>query len=216
MLAAQCEDAKWLELLLEAGANVNGSFDNFLSPSTCVAWHGRSKCLEVLLQHGADVNRNRRERKSALMFAAERGEIECVKLLLKAGADVNAKEHGVYTALWFASINGFTHCAELLLKAGACGRILLRNIHVLLRGERRLLPLVLAAGASDLQPDLAKNSAFHKKLTHPDLQSQCRRAIRRHLLSVSKFNLLITIPKLSLPEPIKEFLFIEDVVLLRS
>ena len=141
MFAAENRDSKCVELLIEAGANVNvmdtagphkfGPRGYGFTALMRAAYKGKDKCVNSLLKAGADASKYSSSQKfsdTALFFAVWKRHYTCAELLLKAGADVNGKiSHGKNmkgcTPLHQAARNGDEICLDLLLKAGA-------NVHV--------------------------------------------------------------------------------------
>ena len=112
-----------LEVLLNAGVDVNLADYSTLTPLMRAAEDGYVKSVKMFIQAGADVNRKNKEDETALMLAVLKGQEECVELLLNAGADVNFMSssggNNQFTALHAAVLSKNTKCLELLLKAGA-------------------------------------------------------------------------------------------------
>jgi ankyrin repeat protein len=102
-----------VQLLLEAGADVNakgGRFDNALQAA---AYSGHDKIVQRLLKEGANVNAEGGRGGNALQTASHNGHIRVVQELLHAGADTNGY------ALQAASLKGHDQTVRLLLEAGA-------------------------------------------------------------------------------------------------
>ncbi len=110
-----------IEILLEHGADVNGSPDSELTPLMNAAWFGRADVVRLLLEYGADVNRITKDGFTALVAAARGGSEEVAWLLLERGADVDPQKGVESTdcALITAALLGHTKIVELLLKHGA-------------------------------------------------------------------------------------------------
>ncbi len=117
-----------LELLLEAGADLNASGDwgntplYFLLRYWDVERASRVRQGVVwLLAHGADPNvRCGRERETALHVAARRGQAPAIiSLLLDHGAEVRARRGDGDTSWLLARRGGFDEVAALLERAGA-------------------------------------------------------------------------------------------------
>ena len=137
---------KCMEVLLEAGTDVNQRNYSTLTPLMIAAYQDYVDGVQKLIQAGADVNRRGDNDKTALILAGSEGHDRCVELLLNAGADANVltssgKKH--FTALHAAvdrstirmganvnrseenkmeltaQLEGADRCIELLLNAGA-------------------------------------------------------------------------------------------------
>ncbi len=120
------EDA--LQLLLEAGADLNGSGDWGNTPLYfLLRWWDVEREPRVhrgilwLLAHGADPNVTcGAERENALHAAVRRGQsVPVVRALIEHGADVRAARGDGRTAWWLAHRGGFDALAALLVDAGA-------------------------------------------------------------------------------------------------
>jgi hypothetical protein len=90
------------ELLISAGAEINGQPGNLLPPILRAAKLGETDSLTVLLKAGARVDIEDSDGTTALMMAAESGVPASVKLLLSAGADPSKKDRFGETALDYA------------------------------------------------------------------------------------------------------------------
>ena len=103
-----------VKLLLEAGADVNGS------PETLIVSAGRGNdgCLKLLLEAGADVNVCS-DSDTALHYAAKHGHVSCIGLLFRAGAYINPLNTDHRNPLMLAAINNRLESVKLLFKAGA-------------------------------------------------------------------------------------------------
>ena len=116
MLAFRKGDAKCIDLLLQAGADMNHLHPKGYTALTNASREGHDKCVDLLLKAGADVNIDPLGL-TPLMKASKRGHGKCVYQLIKAGADINQE-------LRFPELNeyllerGCEKCADLLTKAG--------------------------------------------------------------------------------------------------
>ncbi len=226
MAAGSRGNTRIRSLLIDAGADVN---DGCRTATMYAAHHDQPECLSLLIQAGADVNKVDNFGASALIFAARARSVDCVSLLVKAGADINQTFLG-WTPLMYAAQRD-AESTSLLIKAGADVNKRGRDGETVVMcaafcGSSKCLSLLVEAGADVNLMDIHGNSFLSRVqrqraletrkrwlelLTRLDLQSQCRRFIRRHLLSVSGRNLFVTIPQLPLPERIKEFLLMAEI-----
>ena len=131
MLASRNGHDKCVEILLEAGADVNKSNADGVTALMHAATTGYANCIEKLLLAGADVNRAQDEIRDSdgfapLMNAALTGNGKLLDVLIKAGADVNKSVQG-YTAIACAIEEENEHFVEKLFKAGA--DVNLKNMH---------------------------------------------------------------------------------------
>jgi ankyrin repeat protein len=144
LLAAKNGSAAMIEVLVNAGAEVNALNANGTTPLMLAAASGKTAALTILIDHGANPNlRDTTNGQTAAMFAAALGRGEAIKVLAEHGADLNAISrvtsvkalggHGVpgeddskkttkmggNTALHFASREGQIEAVRELVAAGA-------------------------------------------------------------------------------------------------
>ena len=138
--------AACLELLRDAGADLEAVDGYGFTPLHYAARRGDTKIVSSLVEAGVDVDAK------TLHYAAGRGDTKIVSLLVDAGVDVDAKTPDKETALYLAVRHRATGCVEVLLAAGASPN--LREGHgltpfglALRREYRRMWPLFLRAGA---------------------------------------------------------------------
>ena len=118
-----------VEVLLEAGADVNRAAGPYRMTPLCIAAERKegSAVVPLLLRGGAEVNVQYDEPRydeeqttsisTPLLAAARDGNTPVVRLLLEAGADVRAKENA--TLLCAAGDNGSAELIRVLVAAGA-------------------------------------------------------------------------------------------------
>uniref|UniRef100_A0A671MPM7 Myotubularin-related protein 8-like n=1 Tax=Sinocyclocheilus anshuiensis TaxID=1608454 RepID=A0A671MPM7_9TELE len=177
--------------LLRAGANPNGSHLNNSSPVLTAAREGDPEILRQLLQHGAEVNARSKVTLWAsgvavcsgpLYLSAIYGHLDCFKMLLLYGAEPN------YNSLEEKVIGRATQqktVLELCLRHG-CG---VEYIQLLIDfGANVYLPTLI------IEKSTKQNEALELLLKErgcpKTLASQCRLAIRRHLIQVNKIQSL--------------------------
>jgi ankyrin repeat protein len=101
-----------IQLLVEAGADVNAPDPTGETPLMQAARVGNLESVKVLLEHGAAVDtRDREFQQTALMVAIRANHPDVVKLLIERRADVNATTRVGRTPGWILpnSVPGFGH-----------------------------------------------------------------------------------------------------------
>ena len=139
---------------------------------------------------------------TALTHAVLWGREKCVDFLIQAGADVNIQDQSGWTTLMYAAWMGKDRCFESLINGGADANIKDR------KGSTALMKA--AEGAHHKCVDImiqGKNSTDVLCLSH-----LCRAAIRTHLLPKNNSNLYVAVSKLGLPEPLKKFLLLCEIL----
>lgn len=156
LTAAQAGDAKRVQALLSAGAQVDwvkksGPGRTALSEA---ALHGHLECVHVLLAAGATVDWvDRAMGFTPLAWAASEGHVACVQALLTARAAVDHASNAGLRPLMVAAGNGHLEVVRVLLEAGASVAAqskVARNALSFARDARRVdvEQLLLAHGAT--------------------------------------------------------------------
>ncbi len=166
MMACRNGSAPMVELLLQAGSDVNAPNQDGTTPLMLAAASGKPDALKLLLGHGAAVNaRETTHGQTALMFAAALNRADAIRVLMSNGADSNltstvtavkrverpkkdpdapaadprkrgAATMGGNTALIYAARDGQFEAAKALIEAGA-------DVNKVGDGEK-MSPLVIA------------------------------------------------------------------------
>lgn len=92
-----------LQLLIDAGADIDSRDSCLRTPLHLAAAARRTSTVQLLLSRGASVNAVRRGNWAALHLAACTGSADIVQQLLAAGVDVNVGRQGFESALAFAA-----------------------------------------------------------------------------------------------------------------
>ncbi|WP_410497953.1 ankyrin repeat domain-containing protein [Chitinibacter sp. S2-10] len=112
-----------VELLLEAGADLNETDERACQAIHLAALQGHAKVLACLLGQGADVNAVSDDLGTPLIMAASRGHLAAIDVLLDCHANVNQARRDGCTALHRAIAKGHDAIAVRLLQAGANPRL---------------------------------------------------------------------------------------------
>lgn len=117
--AALKHQVSCLQMLLNAGAQLDArdTFGN--TPLHYAAEDGDGSLLSLLLNNGASVDSQDITSKTPLMKAARSGKLWAVRRLLSFGANVNVRDRNDETALHYACRQGSTEILSMLIKAGA-------------------------------------------------------------------------------------------------
>ena len=183
LAAASKGHIECIRILLQAGADVNAiGYENYTA-LILACLHSRDESVQLLIESGADVNLSL-DRGAALHAAVSVGSLKIANILLRAGANVNVVDLDNQTALMVAVMRGNRGCVKLLLQAGAEVRRDRYGYYALLPQLRgTIITLLYAAG----------EPSAHLLHDHPTLclKDICRRAIREHLLQMSRVNLFV-------------------------
>ena len=117
--AMRYADEEMLEMLLEAGADVNQTNEKGISPLLRASLWGNEVAVEWLLEHGADANHTSANGDSALSTASLYHNAGIARLLLAHGADPNLADGEGFTSLELATLHGDRSVVQDLIKAGA-------------------------------------------------------------------------------------------------
>jgi len=157
--AAYNGNLEMCELLLKAGANVNGE-GTFSTALQTASMYNHPEIVKLLLEHGAETDHKDFKGNTSLILAASEGNIEIVKMLLAHGADIQAKNNGGWTALMQAALFGRMETMKYLLEHGANANDKAeseRNITVLMlacdSGKEESVKLLLEHGADPFAKD---------------------------------------------------------------
>ena len=118
-LAAEQANLSIIEILLEAGLDIDARDEEGQSALHVAVLERREASVKLLLDKGADRDLSDQDGRTALHLAAENGNSEVVKLLLDYQVKVNAKDHSGRTALHRAIEQGHEAVVRLMLQRGA-------------------------------------------------------------------------------------------------
>lgn len=117
--AAKQSEPELLELLIEAGADVNWANERGVTPLISAAYHGNCEGVSYLAQAGADIN-HQSEAGITALFAATTGlHFACVQSLIESGADPNIAAADGVTPVEIATIVGSEEIVTALINAGS-------------------------------------------------------------------------------------------------
>ena len=182
MYAAETVNCDCIEILKEAGADVNEGNGNQRTALMIAIENRNISCVEKLLEAGADVNSFQEGGSTALITAAKCSITALVRKLLLAGAHINFINNRGENALkvHLSSPHFKPNDTAILLYAA---------------GEK-------LEDFGSLVPDVLKNEIQNRELKH-----LCRQAIRKHLIKLNPhLHLFNRLPKFQLPKLLTDYL----------
>ncbi|XP_069373966.1 ankyrin repeat and SOCS box protein 3 isoform X2 [Paralichthys olivaceus] len=119
-VAAQYGQQESLEILINAGANVNIQAADLATPLLIASQEGHQACVDLLLDHGADPNQDCSNNWPQLPIhaAAEFGHIGVLRRLIAVTDRVCDRDDNMVSPLYVAIHNHQDKCVELLLREG--------------------------------------------------------------------------------------------------
>jgi ankyrin repeat protein len=152
MIAASKGYISEIERLIEMGADVNATTEEWVTPLVFAVANNKTEAVKTLLKHNPRLDSYTANFETPLIIAVKNSNFEISELLLRAGADKDLYDQHGATALHFASIYGYTEIVDLLLYYDAS---------VDLKSEEGSTPLLAAiwAGYTDVADLLIQNGA---------------------------------------------------------
>ncbi|MGL5704870.1 MAG: ankyrin repeat domain-containing protein [Tannerellaceae bacterium] len=117
--AVAIRDLKVVELLLQAGADINARDAYDTTPLHAACADGFPEIALLLLDKGASIECEDYNGRTPIIFASGNDTEEIVLLLSQRGAAINHKDKFGNTALHYAFENGLTRIASRLIELGA-------------------------------------------------------------------------------------------------
>ncbi|XP_053270395.1 ankyrin repeat and SOCS box protein 3 [Pleuronectes platessa] len=119
-VAAQYGKQECLEILINAGANVNIQAADLATPLLIASQEGHQACVDLLLDHGADPNKACSDNWPQLPIhaAAEFGHIGVLRRLIAVTDRVCDRDDNMVSPLYIAIHSHQSSCVELLLREG--------------------------------------------------------------------------------------------------
>ena len=103
-MAASAGHCPEIELLINAGADMNKHSKNGVTPLLMAIYNNHLPAIELLIRRGVDVNKPRDNGETPLMFLVSRpNNIEKIKLLLEGGANIDQRDSEGRTAFDLAA-----------------------------------------------------------------------------------------------------------------
>ena len=121
-IAAQENYPEVVEVLIDAGADIEAKDEDGSSPLHCACREGALDAVKVLVKAGAGVCVTDNKGETCLVYAAHHGHIETVRTLLcMPEVDVNQSNNRGVTPLRRAVLRKYSDVSKLLIDAGADG-----------------------------------------------------------------------------------------------
>jgi len=151
---------------LTAGADVNATDGNGVTPLHFAASENHGEVVELLIAEGADVNATDKNGATPLHMAAAQGNKEIAELLIAEGADLGWPANEKSTPLRYAAVRGHTELVELLIAEGADVNASDENgatsLHMAAaRGHKEIAKLLIAEGADLGWPANDQSTPLH-------------------------------------------------------
>lgn len=115
--AIQQNNTAMMQLLVEAGADINDEFAG-LTMIGQAAWMGKTKAALWLIERGAKIEARGRLDRTALQNAAYANDIQIINTLLDRGANIEASNIDGTPLIWAANA-GSVEAVRLLVERGA-------------------------------------------------------------------------------------------------
>jgi len=110
---------KTVEMLLNAGADIESQMEDGSTSLICATCNRHEEVIQLLLARGAATEATDNEECTALIYAASYGDQKIASLLLAHGAKPCAKGKNRYKALIMAASKGHEGVVRILLEKGA-------------------------------------------------------------------------------------------------
>ena len=138
-----------VEMLTEAGAEVNKPTSTGSTPLRGVAFNRHCGVMEVLIKNGADLHSANVHGQSPLLIAVMRGNLKATRLLLNKGADHNQCTIYNHSIVHLAAAKGHMEILQMLLDRGISPEFYLDHDHKHFR--KRVCPVLMAAAAGETE-----------------------------------------------------------------
>lgn len=110
---------EFIQVLLEAGANVNIKSYLDFTPLHAAAFYGYRMAAQVLIAYGANMYATNSAGRTSLHLAAHRGHSDVIKLLIACEMDVDVIDNKKWSPLHFAADGGHLEVVKFLVKEDA-------------------------------------------------------------------------------------------------
>ena len=224
-----------VELLLQNGAEVNVKNRMDLSPLMCAIMYNKLENIHILLNHGADIKVTSSLR-SVLTVAARTGTEEILETLIEAGADPDHMDAHGNTPIFIAVQYQNYAAARCLIRNGCIldSPIAVHHVrewqkmsllkYAFVRQNLNFVKMLYAAGAftNEILMDCLNDEKLRENCSHkPALLNSLEQysASPQHFMHLCRKTIRVairkplpkTIPQLSIPPSIKDFLLYSDI-----
>ncbi|KAK6359284.1 hypothetical protein TWF696_000446 [Orbilia brochopaga] len=119
IIAAWHGNARFIQWLIDRGADVHAVSPEGYNALHGAAYSGRAEVVKLLLKYNVDIECVYQNDQTPLHIAIDRGQIGSTRALIEGGADIEATSKTLWTPLYRATKKGHEPIVKLLLDRGA-------------------------------------------------------------------------------------------------
>ena len=145
--ATRANDVAQVELLLDNGADTEGTDEHGHTALHFAAGYGNAEIARMLIEHGADVDAVGRIGNTPLLIAAQEGHTAVARILVDSEAHLDATDEFGGTSLRYAAGRGHRDIADLLRAAVGPEQDSLAGVSIMVAGVALAMAVAPVFGA---------------------------------------------------------------------